>query len=296
MKKFLIIISLLSVLVNCGHKQEISKKTVTVSVLPQRYFLQQIAGDFVQVNVMIPPGHSPATYAPTPGQMKELSRSLIYFRTGHIAFEKAWMGRIADANPQLKIMDTSVGLKLISLAGHSHGEDHHEGHSNEKHEEGIDPHTWLSPSAVKIQARRMKEGLTRLFPEQEEMFEHNYNRFIGEIDGLDKEIRDILRENQGAAFMVFHPAFGYFAAEYGLEQLAIQIEGKHPSPGDMKKVIKQAREKSIKIIFVQNQFDTNSAKAVAGEIDGKVVSLDPLAEDWPGNLKKMALALKEGLK
>lgn len=288
-------------MINCGPKQEISKKTVIVSVLPQRYFLQQIAGDFVQVNVMIPPGHSPATYAPTPGQMKDLSQSLIYFRTGHIAFEKAWMSRIADANPQLKIMDTSVGLKLISLTAHSHGGHNHEGHNhgqanNEKHEEGIDPHTWLSPSAVKIQARHMMEGLTQLFPEQEEMFKQNYKRFIGEIDSLDKEIREILRENQGATFMVFHPAFGYFAAEYGLEQLAIEIGGKHPSPGDMKNVIKQAKEKKIKVIFVQNQFDTNSAKAVAGEIEGKVISLDPLAEDWPGNLKKMALALKEGLK
>ncbi len=260
---------------------------VTVSLLPQRFFVEKIAGDLVRVIVMVPPGYSPATYAPTPRQLQELSRSRLYFRIGHIPFEKAWLGKIADSNPGLGIVDTSRGVELI--AGHDH--------ENERNQHtGIDPHIWLSPQAVKVQVEHIWRALAKEFPRYEEIYKKNFDQFISEIDELDRHIRRLLSTRQGNTFMVFHPAWGYFAREYGLVQLAIEVEGKSPNPADMKRIVEEAVRKNIRLIFIQKQFDTHSAQAVAAEIGARLVPLDPLAEDWLDNMRQMARAFARGMR
>lgn len=290
-----IIISLL--FINCGSPRPVissAKIQITVSILPQKYFVHRIVGgdnlDF-DIHIMIPPGHSPATYAPTPQQMKGLSHSKLYFRIGHIPFEKAWMKNIAANNPHLKIIDTSVGVDLIET-----GESEDDVHQDHHHHAGIDPHIWLSPHAVKIQAKHILDAVIELDSQHRELYEENYRLFLRDIDGLDREIKAVLEQYRGKKFMVFHPAWSYFARDYSLEQLPIEVEGKAPNPANLKKIIDIARQENIRIIFVQEQFDTNSARAVAAEIGGQVVKIDPLALDWLDNMKGIAQTLSDALK
>ncbi len=290
-----IIISLL--FINCGSPGPVissAKFQITVSILPQRYFVHRIVGsdnlDF-DIHIMIPPGHSPATYAPTPQQMKDLGHSKLYFRIGHIPFEKAWMKNIAANNPHLKIIDTSVGVDLIET-----GESEDDAHQDHHHHAGIDPHIWLSPHAVKIQAKHILDAVIELDSQHREFYKENYRVFLKDIDRLDREIKLLLEKSRGRKLMVFHPAWSYFARDYGLEQLAIEVEGKAPNPANLKKVIDIARQDNIRIIFVQEQFDTNSARAVAAEIGGRVVKIDPLALDWLENMKGIAQTLSDALK
>lgn len=268
------------------------KLLIAVSVLPQKYFVQRIAGDLADVHVMIPPGESPATYSPTPREIMTLSRADIYFRIGHIPFEKSWMENLQDINKAMTVVDTSEGVRLIKEEkddnGHQHGDDHY-GHSHG----GTDPHIWLSPSAVKIQASHITMRLIMADPDNRETFETNLHRFLEEINRLDLEIKQMLSEYRGKYFMVFHPAWSYFAREYELIQLPIEAEGKSTSPAEMKRVVDLAKKENIRVIFVQKQFDTNIAGAIATEIDGKVVSLDPLAENWPVNMKHIARTIAE---
>lgn len=294
---------------NCNQGPKVTG-IITVSILPQKYFVQRIVRDKYRINVMIPPGHSPATYEPTPREMKALSESILYFRIGPIAFEKAWMDKIASINKAMKIVNTSKGVSLISGSHrHSHEESEednnhprahlHEGHSNEAEYDhrhgGIDPHIWISSSAVKVQTKNILNAIIETDPENRAFYEKNYLKFVRDIERLQAENEEILKPLRGRKFMVYHPAWSYFARDYGLIQFPIEIEGKNPGPAHLKKIIDTAKKENIRVIFVQKQFDSNSAMVVANEIDGKVITIDPLAPDWLANMKKMALSFKEAL-
>jgi zinc transport system substrate-binding protein len=313
MKKVLFIISLVFMLLllwNCNGKVNETKDTVadenikeekpvvTVSILPQRYFVERIVGDKYKINVMIPPGHSPHTYEPTPREMKTVSDSVIYFRIGHIAFENAWMDKIASLNKKMKIVDTSEGVSLIT--GEEEHENEHEGEEGHHHHGGIDPHTWLSLPAVKIQLKHILDAINEYEIKNGKsnntaIFEINYNNFIRDIDELQAENERILAPLKGKKFMVYHPSWSYFARDYGLIQFPIEIEGKTPGPADLKQIIDTAKDENIRIIIVQKQFDSHNARTVADEINGKVIMLDPLAPNWLENMKEITLTFKEAL-
>lgn len=299
MKKLLFLIPLFLLLAwNCGQEvKEKEKPGVTVSILPQEYFVQRIVGDHYEINVMIPPGHSPATYEPTPREMKTVSESILYFRIGHIPFEKAWMDKIASLNKKMIIVDTSKGVSLITgTTPHAHS--HEEGAKEEHDHTGIDPHIWLSPAAVKVQAKHILDAFMEVEkdPGKQAAYERNYHTFIQDINHLQKENETILKPLRGKKFMVYHPVWSYFAREYGLVQFPIEIEGKSPGAAAMKKIVDTAKKENICVIFVQQQFDSSSAQAVANEINGKVITLDPLDPDWLTNMKKIAHTFKEALK
>jgi zinc transport system substrate-binding protein len=299
MKKVFFLIPLFLFLVwNCGQEvKEKEKPGVTVSILPQEYFVRRIVGDHYEINVMIPPGHSPATYEPTPREMKTVSESILYFRIGHIPFEKAWMEKIASLNKKMKIVDTSRGVPLITgTAPHAHS--HQEEAAGEHDHAGIDPHIWLSPSAVKVQAKHILDAFMEVEkdPGKQVAYETNYHAFIQDINRLQAENETILKPLKGKKFMVYHPVWSYFAREYGLVQFPIEIEGKSPGAAVMKKIIDTAKRENIRVIFVQQQFDSSSAQAVANEINGKVITMDPLATDWLTNMKKIAHTFKGALK
>lgn len=269
------------------------KPTVFVSIVPQKYFVQQISKGLFSVEVMVQPGASPATYEPKPSQMAKLAASTAYLAIG-VPFETVWLARMSAVNPQMQIIHTDRGIEKLPMARHHH-EKLEEGHSQEAHTEHdgspqtiLDPHIWLSPRLVKQQAAVILEALTSILPERREELDLNYRNFIQKIDGLDKEIRSILKANKGMRFMVFHPSWGYFAKEYGIEQVPIEIEGKTPKPAQLIELIHFAKEKRISVILVQPQFSEKSARVVAKEIAGEVVFADPLAAGWLENLHSVA--------
>lgn len=262
---------------------------VMVSIVPQKYFLEKLGGSLVSVDVMVVPGATPEHYEPKPKQMSALGKAKLYFACG-VPFETAWLSRIAAANSGMRIVHTDKGIDKREMEAHSHakGAKGHSGHSH-MHEGAKDPHIWLSPPLVKQQARTILEALTAADPRNRQTYEDNYNRFISELTELDLSLKQLFQSRQEArAFMVFHPAWGYFADAYGLKQVPVQVEGKEPKARDLDRLIKLARELGVKTIFVQPQYSPKSAQTIAEAIGGKLVHADDLAPDWAENLRKVA--------
>jgi len=270
---------------------------VTVSIPPQRYFVQRIGGELVAVSVMVGPGASPATYEPKPRQMAALTRSRIYFTIG-VPFEKTWLPKIRAANPEIKIVRTEAGIEKVPLAAHrSHGQEPEDSdHPADRH--GVlDPHVWLSPPLVVLQARQILTALSQADPAHADIFRANYGKFINDIVDLDTELLGLFAGRPGKGrFLVFHPAWGYFARAYNLAQVPIEVEGKAPKAAQLRDLITQAKESGIRVIFVQPQFSAKEAEVIARAIGGRVVPLDPLAEDWLGNLRRVAAEFREVLR
>ena len=275
---------------------------VFVSIVPQKYFVHKIGGDLIKVMVMVKPGASPATYEPRPNQMVALSEARIYCAIG-VPFERAWLKKITAANPKMLVVHTEKGIKKRPMKAHHHEDGNHEtfekgrGGPADDHQRIMDPHIWLSPPLVKIQARNILNAFLSVDATNGNIYKSNYNKFIMELDALDAHIRGIFAgKGESAAFMAFHPAWGYFAQTYGLEQIAVEMEGKEPKPADLKDLIQDARARGIKVIFVQPEFSTRSANAIATAIGGEVVLANPLAPDWADNLKEMASKIRAALK
>ncbi|MGA8862595.1 MAG: zinc ABC transporter substrate-binding protein [Gallionella sp.] len=256
---------------------------VFVSILPQKYFVEHIGGKQVAVSVMVGPGQSPETYEPTPRQMVALSQARLYFSIG-VPFEDTWMNRIRDANPALRVVPMQRGIALLPLArpGGEPG--------------GTDPHVWTSPRRVETMAATIRDALIETDPAHRGDYESNYRAFIAELDALDRNIQSILAPAKGKPFLVFHPAWGYFAKDYALRQIPIEAEGKEPGAKALARVIDFGREEGVKVIFVQEQFSRRTAATVAAAIGARVVAVDPLAEDYPQNLLRVAHEFADSLK
>lgn len=273
---------------------------VFVSIVPQKYFVEKIGGDMVRVSAMVRPGASPATYEPSPGQMAELSKAKLYFAIG-VPFEAAWLPRIKGANKDLTVVETQAEIKKVPIvrhehgahekhAEHNHGHDHGHGHG---HGEILDPHIWLSPALVKIQASNILKALVRADQRNEEAYRANFKAFMAEIDTLDQKLKNIF-SNQGShrEFLVFHPSWGYFADDYGLVQTPIESKGGEPGPRELAQLISLAKSKGVKVIFIQPQFSKKAAATIASAIGGRVEVADPLAADWDTNLLRVAQIFK----
>jgi len=261
---------------------------ITVSILPQKYFVQQIGRERVAVQVMVSPGANPATYEPKPLQMASLAKTRIYFAIG-VFFEKIWLPKFAAANPQMDIVHTERGIDKIPMTTHFDPAAHLQARqSSTDTTAGLDPHIWLAPPLVKRQAHSIFEALAGIDPVHEGTYAANYRNFIARIDALHADLSRTFAGKQGLRFMVFHPAWGYFARTYGLVQVPIELAGKSPKPAQLKKLVKFARHENIKVIFIQPQFSARSARLIAGEIGGQVVVADPLAAGWMTNLQKIA--------
>ena len=171
------------------------------------------------------------------------------------------------------------------------------GQDEDRRDSGIlDPHIWLSPPLVAIQARRILVTLQKADPVHQADYEANYKAFISEISELHADLENTFSAKLGLQFMVFHPAWGYFADTYGLKQVPVEIEGKNPKPAQLKKLIEFANQNDVNVIFVQPQFSAKSAEVIARGIHGQVVFADPLAEAWAANLRKVAREIKAALK
>lgn len=264
----------------CKNKAE-NHRTVTVSILPQKYLVERIAGDYLKINVMIPPGMNPATCDLNTGQLKELYDSDLCFTIGYLPFELTHLYPVLENLKDLPVINHSEGLSLLS-GSCSHSQQH-DGH----HHEGIDPHIWLSPANARKMATTIYEVLSKHYPEQKETFQANYANLCKDIDRIAAKAAGVFSETEEKVFLIYHPALTYFAADYGLEQISIEDEGKEPHPAHLKKIIDLAREKNIHILFIQSQFDASNAEAIAREIGGEIIPIDPLTSDWMEEMEKL---------
>jgi zinc transport system substrate-binding protein len=252
---------------------------VSVSIIPEKYFIEQLAGELVEVNVMIPPGASPATYEPTVSQLGKLDRSKVYFRIGYIGFEKSWMDKISGINPRMKIVDLSEGVEVIM---ESNGEQHNHAH------QGADPHIWMSDINARIIASNIHHELLILFPGEREYLQQRFQGFTLALDSLHLAITKQLEGLENRKFMIYHPALTYYARDFGLEQYSLEIEGKTPSPAHMKQMIDLSKEHHITKILIQNQFDHKNAEVLARETGSAIIQFDPLALQWGEQMRYIA--------
>jgi zinc transport system substrate-binding protein len=282
--KFFLILSL-GIFLSCQTgKIEKESNLISVSILPEKYFIERIAGDDFKVNVLIPPGASPATYEPIPTQMQKVAKSVAYFKIGYIPFEKVWLSNLVEGAGDIKIVDLSKGIKLIR-GKEEHGDHFHEG--------GIDPHIWSSLKSVKILSANLLQELILLAPDKKVLYEKNYQEFMSEIDLLDQSAEAVFQRKKGMSFMIFHPALSYLARDYGLKQISVELDGKDPSPTHMKDLVEQAKELGIRKVFVQKEFNAENARVIVAELGGELVSINPLSEDWLSEMKRIIDILKD---
>lgn len=271
---------------------------VAVSVLPHASFVERVGGEHVDVTVLVGPGQSPHAYDPTPRQLQALSSCRIYFRAG-IDFENALVPRVEKLFRDLRIVDLRSGVELRKMTAAEATAHAHEGdpHADCAHEAGApDPHTWLSPLNARIQARTIADALIELDPPRADLYRRNLDAFLAELDAVHSEIAAALAPLRGREVFVYHPAFGYFLDAYGLRQVPVEIDGKEPSARQLASLIDRAKDAGVKVIFVQPQFPTKAAQAVAEAIGGAVVPLDDLAKDYIANLREIAAKIQEKFK
>ena len=250
---------------------------VFVSIPPQKWVVEELVGDRVAVEILLPPGASPATYEPTPRQMARLDRAAVYLQIGS-PFEGPLLEKLNNLMPDLDVVDCRKGVELVPIAGHSHG------HATDF----LDPHIWLDPIRMKTIATTTAGALQAVLPDSSKEIEGRLHDFGLALDALDREIAARLTAFSGREILVFHPAYGYFTRRYGLQQLAVEEDGKAPSARRLATIVEGVTENSITAVFIQPQFSAAAAQRVADAMDCKVVELDPLAEDYDANLITMA--------
>ena len=291
MKRFLYLIILCVILAGCkgtpqkqadsgktsGTEKPAGTVTVTVTISPYKYFVDQIAKGKVDVNVMVPNGNNPETYEPYAQQMMELSKSALYLKVGSIGFEQTWMKKLQDNAPDMKVIDTSVGIKPAKTPG-----------------DNIDPHVWMSCSNARIIASNILKALSELEPKNKAFFEKNYQSLLSIINKRDSIIKEGFNKNPDLVrkFVIYHPILTYFARDYQLEQLAIEEEGREPSAAQLKSLIERARKEKIKFCLIQAEFANRNTTTFINESHTKPMDINPLQGDWNWAMQEAAAAVQ----
>ncbi|KAA6329485.1 zinc transport system substrate-binding protein [termite gut metagenome] len=274
---------LLGALAACSApKRSEGQRTIAVTIEPQRYFTEAIAGDKFTITSMVPKGSSPETYDPIPKQLTELNQSEAYFRIGYIGFELSWMDRLMSNAPHIRVVDTSNGITYIKEDGSAHE------HAKAG---GIEPHVWCSAANARIIAKNTVDALCRLDEENESYYLMRYDSLCRRIERTDSIIRTILKDAAASTFMIYHPSLSYYARDYGLHQICIEEGGKAPSPAHLKELIEMCKAEGVGIIFIQPEFDRRNAEAIAKETGTRIVPINPLAYEWEEELIRVAKEL-----
>ena len=260
-----------------GMAESNAKPTVTVTIPPYKYFVEKIAGDKVDVNVMVSNGNNPETYEPNAQQMMELSNSALYLKVGSIGFEQTWMKKLQDNAPDMKMIDTSVGITPAKTPGGN-----------------IDPHVWMSCKNARIISSNIFKALCQLEPENKTFFQKNYQQLLSSIDRQDSIIRKSFKDNPEMVrkFVIYHPILTYFARDYQLEQLAIEEEGREPSAAQLKSLIERARKQKIRYCLIQAEFANRNTTTFIKESQTKAMDINPLQADWANAMKEVSLAVQ----
>lgn len=260
----------------CNGTASKDDKMLSVSIEPQRYFLQSIVGDKFTVNTAIPSGANPESYDPSPSQMVNIGKSSIYFKIGNMGFENTWLSNIHTNNPDMTIIDCSVGIPHIHDGAH-HGD--------------CDPHTWSTPKTASIISKNTYNAIIESDPNNRDYYLNRFIELEKTIQRTDSTVRAYLNEAPTRSFIIYHPALSYFADQYNLKQYSIEVDGKSPSPQQLSQLIRQAKQDSVKVVFLQEEFDTKNAETIAEEIGAKIVRINLLSYDWNEEMIKIAKAI-----
>jgi zinc transport system substrate-binding protein len=272
-----------------------------VSILPAAYFVERVGGTNVEVSVLVGPGQDPHTFELTPKTVAKLADAKVLFKMG-FPFEETIIKKMGSTFKNVEVVDLQKGIKLRTMAGeesqaeeaeHGHGEAEEPEHHHEAGQ--MDQHTWLDPRLAKLQAKTIADTLIRIDPNHKDQYEKSLKEFQADLDAIHEQLSKALAPVKGRSFLVFHPAYGYFGHAYSLKQIPVQIGGKEPTAKQLARLIEKAKRDGIKVIFVEPQFSRKSAEALAKNIGGAVVPLDPLAHGYLKNLQEMAAKLDSAL-
>lgn len=274
---------------NYNNTTKTSELVIIASVLPQKEFIEKVGGDKVQVIIMVPPGADPHTYEPQAKQMEQISNAKMYVQVGSgIDFERTWMDKIRSLNQEMLIINDSKGITFIP----SMEPDVENSSSTEITES--DPHVWVSPRNAQLMVENIYQGLVKIDPKNKEYYLINKENYLKELRQLDKNITAELSNKTGTKILVYHPSWGYFCQDYGLSQIAIEKEGKDPTPKEMMNIVNISKKENITAIFVSPHYNTRSSEVIASEIGAKVIFIDELSPDYIDNMKKIVRAFENG--
>lgn len=287
---------------------------VVTTILPTKYFVDKITNGEISVDAMVGGSSNPHTYEPKPKQMKDLEEAKIYFGVG-IEFDNKWGKKFTKQYPNLLFVDTSANIEKIAMQAHSHGDeeehghhdhahhdhdhhehshhdhDHHEHghHAHDHHEHGhsIDPHVWLDPVLAKAQSKNILDALCKVYDDKCDKFSENFAKFSKELDDMDAYAKDKFKDIKNNKFVIYHPALGYFAKRYGLEQLSVEINGKEPKPAQLAKLTETIKNENIKVVFVAKNFPVKSAEVLAKSTGANIVMVNFLDENWQKQMQKI---------
>ncbi len=290
----LILVLAITACANLVPKDASDRLTISVSILPQQWFVDQIGGDRVRTQAMVGSGDDPHTYEPSPQQMTNLAASDLYFTIG-VEFEAVWLPRFESANPVMKVVDAAAGIELIpTLYLHDHTEEEVEEPAITGAE--TDPHIWFSPSRMKQMAQTMAGAMQAADPQNLDYYQENLDVLLEEIDLVDAEVKKQLEGAQRDHFMVVHPAWGYVAADYGLHMLAVEIGGSEPPPETLSQIIALAKEFQINTLVVEKGSNVRLATSITEQAGiQSIVEWDPMAYDWPASMLMIAETLNQAL-
>ena len=259
-----------------------SKSMVAVSIVPEETFVKKVGGDNVEVITMIPPGYSPANYAPTPKELMQFSDAEIYFTIG-VPTEKAnILPGVESFNEDMKVVSLQDEVEKVYPARYFSPESR-------------DPHIWMSPKRVIVMIDTIEEELSAMDPQNEEYYKSNAEKYKNELYRLDEQLKEITGNITNRTFFIFHPSLGYFADDYNLNMYALEKDGKDATPKTLQEMVDIAKEENIKVIFYQAEIDSKQTTAFAEEIGGKSLKLDPLSADYISNLENIAETFSQEL-
>lgn len=254
------------------------KIDVAVSIGPEVEFVKAVGGDKVNVMLMVPSGSDPHTYEPLPSQLTRVSNAKMYAEVGTpVEFETNYMAKIKSINPSMLIVNCSNGVKLMS-------------NTAENESDEVDPHIWTDPKNAKLMVENIYQGLVQIDPADKDYFQKNRDQYLQKLDQLDKNTTEILKEKNSSTILVFHPAFGYYAKEYNLTQVAAMINDEEPSPQRIAMLVNVARNNNITVVFTEPQYDPKYMQSVASQINGRVVFVNDLDENYLQNMENVARA------
>nr|WP_314439677.1 zinc ABC transporter substrate-binding protein [uncultured Porphyromonas sp.] len=255
---------------------------LTATIAPAGDILARLAGEEAEVTTLLPQGASPENYEPTTQDVRALTESKGFFYVGDLGFERSWVERIKTQNPELKLYRLDAGLEA-KASGHSHGTD------------GLvhDPHYWTSVRGLRALASAALVGLVELNPLDSARYSERHQELTAQLDALQTELEATLRGRSSSAFVIYHPSLSEFAEEWGFTQLVVEEDGKEPSPRHVAEIVAKARAAGVRVVFVQQEFDSKIVQSIAQELGARTVTIRPLSADWQGELRRIAQALAE---
>ena len=263
------------------------KLQITVSIAPQAWLVKELTGDLAVVQIMVNVGDDPHTYEPKPSQMKSLAQTDIYFTIG-VEYERAWMPRLSSSNGMMRVVDTTKGVNLLTSGGSLNESNSQAGEP--------DPHIWFSPQRMKVVAQNMADALVNFNPVNKTTYDKNLASLLEKIDEVDAGVREALKNIKHKEFLIMHPLLAYFAMDYGLVQLQVEIGGQEPTPGELAQLLELAQEYQIKTLYVQRNTSVKMAQTVSKSLGiSQTFEIEQLVEDWPVHMLEIAGLLGKGL-